>query len=286
MNDSIDEGRVVIPSTYVDLAAAIDQHDGSGSSLSNTDAGVSHFPPVPVIPAKGRAVFPAARAESAGPSVETLAARSPVDDWRIALHEAGHVIVGRALGCEVAGVTIVPSGNYGGLTWGPMHVRSEFDGSAADDIVVPDLCEKIGSLMPGDGEPRVNAAEIYAHVQVRVTDLCAGTASESLLYPDDEPWIAHSDVRQARALASIICTSEAAIDAYLLFGLASAKALIMQHRAAVIAIAEALMIERTLSSEQIDTIIASAPERARRADWAGVLNGAADFFHQLSNDAV
>jgi hypothetical protein len=53
--------------------------------------------------------------------------------------------------------------------------------------------------MPGDGEPRVNAAEIYAHVQVRVVDLCAGTASESLLYPDDEPWIARSDIRQARA---------------------------------------------------------------------------------------
>jgi hypothetical protein len=30
------------------------------------------------------------------------------------------------------------------------------------------------------------------------------------------------------------------------------------------------MIERTLNSEQIDTIIASAPGLARRADWNGV----------------
>jgi hypothetical protein len=33
--------------------------------------------------------------------------RSPVDDWRVALHEGGHVVVGRALGEEVGGVTIV-----------------------------------------------------------------------------------------------------------------------------------------------------------------------------------
>jgi len=48
-------------------------------------------------------------------------------------------------------------------------------------------------------------------------------------------------------------------------------------RAAVLAIAEALMIHRTLDAAMIDTIIAAAPERARRADWAGVLKNSADF---------
>jgi hypothetical protein len=43
------------------------------------------------------------------------------------------------------------------------------------------------------------------------------------------------------------------------------------HRAAVLAIAEALMIYRTLDAAMIDTIIASAPERGRRADWSEVL---------------
>jgi hypothetical protein len=43
----------------------------------------------------------------------------------------------------------------------------------------------------------------------------------------------------------------------------------VQHRAAVLAIAVALLIHRTLGADQIDNIIASAPERARRADWAG-----------------
>jgi len=45
----------------------------------------------------------------------------------------------------------------------------------------------------------------------------------------------------------------------------------------VLAIAEALMIYRTLDAAMIDTIIASAPERARRVDWAGVLENAAAF---------
>jgi hypothetical protein len=139
------------------------------------------------------------------------------------------------------------------------------------------LCEKLAGLMPGPGESRIDAAEIYAHVFVRVVDLCAGTAAETLLHPDCEPWVAHSDIRQARALASLICSSESAIDAYLMFGLAEAKALIIQHRAAVLAIANALMICRTLDAVMIHEIIARAPERARRADWARVQQSAADF---------
>jgi hypothetical protein len=37
------------------------------------------------------------------------------------------------------------------------------------------------------------------------------------------------------------------------------------------------MIHRTLDAAMIDTIIAAAPERARRADWAGVVMSAAGF---------
>jgi hypothetical protein len=105
----------------------------------------------------------------------------------------------------------------------------------------------------------------------------SGTAGELLLHPECTPWTAHSDIRQAKALASLICTSEASIDAYLRFGAEEAKALIIQHRAAVFAIAEALMVHRTLDAAMIDAIIASAPERGRRADWAGVMENAASF---------
>jgi hypothetical protein len=141
---------------------------------------------------------------------------------------------------------------------------------------VPDLCEKIAHLMPGPGESRANAAEIFAHVFVRIADLMAGTAAETLLHPHCAPWVAHSDIRQARKLASIIC-SEASIDAYLRFGAEEAKALIIRHRAAVLAIAEALMVHRTLDASTIDDIISRAPERARRVDWRCVENNAAEF---------
>jgi hypothetical protein len=50
-----------------------------------------------------------------------------------------------------------------------------------------------------------------------------------------------------------------------------------------LAIAEALMVERTLNSERIDIIIASAPERARRIEWNGVLENAAAFTAALES---
>src|SRR6202041_1833278 len=56
------------------------------------------------------------------------------------------------------------------------------------------------------------------------------------------------------------------------------QALITEHRAAVLAIAEALMIRRTLDDPQeIDTIIATAPALARRAEWTRVIENAATF---------
>jgi hypothetical protein len=69
---------------------------------------------------------------------------------------------------------------------------------------------------------------------------------------------------RSRALASLICSSESAIDAYLMFALAEAKALIIQHRDVMLAIANALMVHRTLDAVMIHKIIALA----WRADWA------------------
>jgi hypothetical protein len=38
-----------------------------------------------------------------------------------------------------------------------------------------------------------------------------------------------------------------------------------------------MMIERTLNSEQVNAIVANAPEHARRADWVKVSENATDF---------
>jgi hypothetical protein len=243
------------------VAAVVGASDGGRSSFPNPDVDGLSVPPASDSTGLAR-LQPASGV-----------GRSELDDWRTALHEAGHVVVGKAIGLEVAGCTIVPGDGFGGLTWGPFFDRTML----SFDNDVPDLCEKIADLMPGPGEPRADVADVYEHVHSRVVDLCAGTAAETLLHPACAPWIAHSDVRKARATASIICSSDSAVDAYLAFGLAEAKALIEQHRAAVWAIAEALMVERTLNSEQIDTIIANAPVFARRAAWIGVLENAATF---------
>jgi hypothetical protein len=99
---------------------------------------------------------------------------------------------------------------------------------------------------------------------------------QRFLYQDKALWMADSVIRHASA-GSIICSSAPATDAYLMFGLAEAKALILQHRVAVLAIAEAPMTERTLNSDQFDTIIAAAPERIRRSNWKFVEQSADDF---------
>jgi hypothetical protein len=51
----------------------------------------------------------------------------------------------------------------------------------------------------------------------------------------------------------------------------------MQHRAAVLAIAEALMVKKTLNSERIDAIIAAARERVRQVELAKVLKNSTGF---------
>jgi len=65
---------------------------------------------------------------------EHEAGRAAVDDWRVSLHEAGHVVVGRSLGMEVGGVTIVEGPDYGGLTWGPQGNAARL--SSADENLI------------------------------------------------------------------------------------------------------------------------------------------------------
>jgi hypothetical protein len=51
----------------------------------------------------------------------------------------------------------------------------------------------------------------------------------------------------------------------------------LAQRAAVLAIAEALVIEHTLNVEQIISSSPARPNAARRADWLRVLANATDF---------
>jgi hypothetical protein len=68
-------------------------------------------------------------------------------------------------------------------------------------------------------------------------------------------------------------------------GLAEAKASIIRHRAAVLAIANALMVHHRLDAVMIHEIIAGAPERVRPADWSLVERNAAAFVASTSGTA-
>jgi len=161
----------------------------------------------------------------------------------------------------------VPSETFSGRTWGPTNA------AATEDVPV-NLCERMRELMPDDGEPIIDAAEIHAHVRGRCVDLLSGSEGERLLCADGPPWFAESDLAQARNLASIICSSNERIELYLDFCRVEAAALVAKHSASIRAVAAALIEHRTLTGSEIVAVVAEsvareamAAERARRLDW-------------------
>src|SRR5258708_37956059 len=101
--------------------------------------------------------------------------RTAADDMRIALHESNHAVVGRLLGQPVGGVTCDAGDGFSGRCWGPAFVSRFVSGTSASS-----LCVQIGRLMPGPGESRGDAANIFLHVHNRCTELVAGSVGESL----------------------------------------------------------------------------------------------------------
>jgi hypothetical protein len=215
-----------------------------------------------------------------GRGLHVLGRRSPETDRRIAIHEAGHVVAGRALGQLVGGVTIEPGENYSGATWGPNSDPSSF--FTSEETIA--TCAALSSLMPAFGEPRDDAAVELVQTHARVIELLAGTEAERLLYPDEPPLNAPHDVAEARAHAALICCSPAAVGAFLAYAKIEASELIRLHRHLVQAIAAALIERRTLDGIAIDIIIADTSarealriERERRAAWSRSIEYAATF---------
>src|SRR5512140_1587221 len=124
---------------------------------------------------------------------ELLAAlgRTEEQDERIAVHEARHAVCARLLGHPLGGATIDPdpNGKYGGLVWGPRH--SVAFGNDSDDV--PELCDQLRSVMPQDGEPRSDAADVYLHALNRCIELVAASVAERMLL-EGEPVSSVSDV--------------------------------------------------------------------------------------------
>jgi hypothetical protein len=202
-------------------------------------------------------------------------------DMRIALHESSHATAGRVLGQPLGGVTCDadPASGYSGRCWGPQF-ESRF---ATGGESAPSLCARMAALMPGPGESRADTADIVLHVHNRVVELCAGSVGEEL-FLDGPAWDAVDDRKQERALAALVTSSPESAEAFIAFCRVEARELLRRHEYIVHALAAELLIRRTLTGIEIDSVIARAvaakalaDEHARRADWRRVEESAARF---------
>jgi hypothetical protein len=208
-------------------------------------------------------------------------ARTAADDERIALHESGHVLVGRLLGREVGGVTCEPGPDFGGLMWGPAHNReAKFSSGNADTASIVAI---IGASMPGPGVSRTDFADVYMHAHTTVIESVAGSVAEAMFLPG-EPWPAKSDRAQERELASLICSSPDAVEALIAACRNEAAALLRPNKYLVRALTKELLVRRTMTGKEIDDVIRIAiahqdlaAERVRRAKWKNLVENAAKF---------
>ena len=123
----------------------------------------------------------------------------------------------------------------------------------------------------GRGSPSVR--RYLGHVRDQCIEFLSGRAAERMLL-DGEPAVPADDLRQAGELASLICSSEEAVETFIAHCDIAARDLLLPYGDVVIALSTVLRIKRTLDGAEIDALIsnvqtlkAQAIERRRRADW-------------------
>jgi hypothetical protein len=127
--------------------------------------------------------------------------------------------------------------------------------------------------MSEPGEDRRGTSDIFGHARDQCIELLAGRAAERILL-DGEPVNPVDDVRQARELAVLICSSDEAVDSSIAHCDVAARDLLMRYGDVVMALSTVLRIKWTMNGAEIDELIsdvqtrkARAIELARRADW-------------------
>jgi hypothetical protein len=204
--------------------------------------------------------------------------RSEEHDHRIAVHEAGHAVAARLLGHPLGGATVNPGPGYEGRIWGERYVEafSQGRGDASD------VRDALAPMMPKAGEDRAPVADIFGQVHSHCLELLAGVAAERMLLGDAAP--PADDLRQARELAMLICTSEEAIETFIAHCDVAARDLLLPYGDVVMTLSIVLRIKRTLDSDDIDKVISDVQarkgleiERVRRKRWQRVIENAAAF---------
>jgi hypothetical protein len=195
--------------------------------------------------------------------------RSEEHDHRIAVHEAGHAVAARLLGHPLGGATVDPGPGYEGRIWGERYVEafSQGRGDASD------VRGALAPVMPKAGEDRSSVSDVFGNVHAHCIELMAGRAAERML-SEGEPVTPVDDLRQARELAMLICSSEEAIETFIAHCDIAARDLLLPYGDVVMTLSIVLRIARTLDGAEIDKIIsdvearkAVAVEHHRRTDW-------------------
>jgi hypothetical protein len=168
------------------------------------------------------------------------------------------------------------------LCWGVGHTAAFAEGRGD----ASDVREALAPLMPKPGEDVSSVSDVFANVYGHCIELLAGRAAERMLLGDDDTGPAVDDLRQARELAMLICTSEEAIETFIAHCDVAAWDLLSPYGDVVMALSIVLRIKRTLDGQEIDKIIsdlqaqkALAVERGRRKRWQRVIENAAAFDH-------
>jgi hypothetical protein len=185
-------------------------------------------------------------AAAAGGVLEAGIARRLSFERSVAYHESSHSTVSRLLGLPVAGATIEFHNGFFGCTWAADGAELQADGTIAD------ICRQLTPLMP-DGGSRADIAGELQWAADQIISLLAGPIAEELFCAERLPGSEH-DEAEATCIARLICRSPASIAAYLEFCRTEVAALLADHRAVVLAIADGLIRHRTLNGEQITTI--------------------------------
>jgi hypothetical protein len=176
--------------------------------------------------------------------------------WRVAVHEAGHCAAAVLLGSRVEGSTIdyVIDGGRGhhGLTWSTADTGTERS--------VADICGELAPLLPGIGDDRADIAAELLQAHHQVVALLAGIEAERLLIGHVLPNTGH-DETEAADIGRLIARAPSAAESYLAFARAEAAGLLRDHRAVVVALANALLHYRVLNGPKIDLLIRNSMNR-------------------------
>jgi hypothetical protein len=143
--------------------------------------------------------------------------------------------------------------------------------------------EVLAPLMPKAGEDRSALSDVFGNVHAQGIELLAGRAAERMLL-EGESVKPVDDLRQARELAMLICSSEKAIETFIAHCDIAARDLLLPYGDVVIALSTVLRIKRTLDGAEIDGLISDLQarkglsiERVRRKRWQRVIENAAAF---------